>query len=83
MVVSFFPVGVPVPSGLSMRTTIVRLTTIHNLEEQSIVNMQKVEENGVNLAPFSTLTIPFRPLLKITFKAALKEIYLSRALRGL
>ena len=32
MVVSFFPVGVPVPSGLSMRTTIVRLTTIHNLE---------------------------------------------------
>ena len=37
----FFPVGVPVPSGLSMRTTIVRLTTIHNLEEQSIVNMQK------------------------------------------
>ena len=24
-----------------MRTTIVRLTTIHNLEEQSIVNMQK------------------------------------------
>ena len=41
MVVSFFPVGVLVPSGLSMRTTIVRLTTIHNLEEQSIVNMQK------------------------------------------
>ena len=34
VVVSFFPVGVPVPSGLSMRTTIVRLTTIHNLEEQ-------------------------------------------------
>ena len=30
-----------VQSGLSMRTTIVRLTTIHNLEEQSIVNMQK------------------------------------------
>ena len=59
-----------VQSGLSMRTTIVRLTTIHNLEH--IVNMQKKpSKNEVNLVPFLALTILFRLILKITFKGDL------------